>query len=208
MPIDNCVQVFISLMVAAIVHSNYISKQPWLLSTYVYISVRYASHKFLNHYKLHNFPIVSDVHRRARTKLQWQTLQHLLDVFRSLAILDLCSDGTWTATGLPRHCEGHSLQSQFGTYAFIGVPGCRIDTKSKKNVFIRTSGCQKRHLTMLAFCCTNNRIIISFLRVQMNQSAKMSIFSRKRGVYELIGCTNCQKFYGTLVDTVLPWSTD
>ena len=31
------------------------------------------------------------------------------------------------------------------------ISGCRIDTKSKKNVFIRTSGCQKHHLTVLAF---------------------------------------------------------
>ena len=29
--------------------------------------------------------------------------------------------------------------------------GCRIDTKSKKNMFTRTSGCQKRYLAMLAF---------------------------------------------------------
>ena len=33
--------------------------------------------------------------------------------------------------------------------------GCRINTKSKKNMFT--------HL-----CCRNNRIIISFLRVRMN----------------------------------------
>ena len=53
-PIDNCVQVYISPPVAAIVHSN-------LASVYVCISVHYASHKFLSHYTLHTFPIVPDV---------------------------------------------------------------------------------------------------------------------------------------------------
>ena len=41
-------------------------------------------------------------HRRARTKLQWQTLQNLLDVLQGLVILDLCSEGTWTVRN---HCH-------------------------------------------------------------------------------------------------------
>ena len=36
------------------------------------------------------------------------------------------------------------MRDYVGTSAFTGVPGCRIDTKSKKNVFTRTSGRQKR----------------------------------------------------------------
>ena len=48
-------------------------------------------------------------------------------------------------------------------------PGCRIDTKSKMNVLSRTPEHQKRYTSpCLRFCCTSNRIIISFLRVRMN----------------------------------------
>ena len=48
----------------------------------------------------------------------------------------------------------------------------------------------------LCVWCTNNRLIISFLPVRTNQSTKISIFCRKRWVYELLGCTNYQKLYG------------
>ena len=51
----------------------------------------------------------------------------------------------------------------------------------------------------LHFCCTNNSIIISFLRIRMNQSTKINIFCRKRGVYKLLGCTNYQKLYGSFI---------
>ena len=57
--IDNCVHVFISPLVAAIVHSNY--WQVALASIYVCISVCHASCKFLSLYTLHSFPIVPDV---------------------------------------------------------------------------------------------------------------------------------------------------
>ena len=40
---------------------------------------------------------------------------------------------------------------QVRTAGFTGVPGCRIDIKSKKNMFTCTSGRQKCHLTVLAF---------------------------------------------------------
>ena len=87
-----------------------------------------------------------------------------------LAILDLCSEGAWTDTSLARHCEEcTSVARLWGQNLRLhSIPGYRIDTKSKKNVFTCTSGCQKRHLTMLAFCCANNRIIISFLCIQIN----------------------------------------
>ena len=41
--------------------------------------------------------------------------------------------------------------SKVGTPAFTSVPGCRIDTKSKKNVFSCTHERQKRYLAVLAF---------------------------------------------------------
>ena len=66
-----------------------------------------------------------------------------------------------------------------------GIPGCRTDTKSKKNVFTCTSGRQKCHLTMLVLCCTDNGMIVSFLYERIDWSTKIS-FCRKRGVYELV----------------------
>ena len=85
---------------------------------YAYLYAMQVAIKFLSQYTLYNFPIVPDVsraiiplsHRRARTKLEWQTLQHLLDVLRGLATLDLCSERTWTATSLAQHGKGRSLR--------------------------------------------------------------------------------------------------
>ena len=55
-----------------------------------------------------------------------------------------------------------SLARHFGGLDPGGVSGCRINTKSKTNVFTRTCGRQKRHLTVRAsllynfiFTCTN-----------------------------------------------------
>ena len=199
-PINNLVQVFISPQVAAIVHSKY--WQVALASIYIIMYICTLSKSQVSQVlQIAQFPLRTRrwshyYHRRARNKLQWQTLQHLLDVLRGLAILDLCSERTWTATSLPRHYEGRSLRNQLETSAFTGVPGCRIDTKSKKNVFTCTSGVRNAISLCLCFCCTNNRIIISFLRVQMNQNTQISIFCWKRGVYELIlWYTNYQKFY-------------
>ena len=67
-----------------------------------------------------------------------------------------------------------------GEFHLHSVPGCTIDTKSHKNVFSRISGRRNAILLCLHFCCMNNGIIIT----------KSSIFSQKRGVYELTGCTN------------------
>ena len=68
-----------------------------------------------------------------------------------LAILGLCNEGTWTDTCLARHCEGVACETLRSEPRLHSVPGCRIDTKSKKNVFTHTSGCQKRHRTELTF---------------------------------------------------------
>ena len=56
---------------------------------------------------------------------------------------------------------------------------------AEKNVFTHTLDVKNAISPCLCFCCMNNRII--FLRVRMNQSTKIGIFCRKRGVYELIG---------------------
>ena len=71
-----------------------------------------------------------------------------------LAILDLCTEGTWTDLVLHDTARGVACEtrSEVETYTLIhGVPGCRIDTKSKKNMFTHTSGRQKRYLAVLAF---------------------------------------------------------
>ena len=100
------------------------------------------------------FPFIPDANTSEPAKSEKQTLvaksTTLTRHCARLAILDLCTKGTWTDTSLTRHCKGCSLQDcEVGTPALIhGIPGCRIDTKSK---FIRTSGCQEYHLTVLAF---------------------------------------------------------
>ena len=50
---------------------------------------------------------------------------------------------------LAQHCEGVACETLRSESRLHSVPGCRIDTKSKKNVFTHTSGCQKRHCTVL-----------------------------------------------------------
>ena len=157
-PIDNFVQVFISL------HSIY--WQVALASTYICISVCWASRKFLRRYTLHNFPFVHDV-SRAITSEPWksekqssQTLQHLLDFLRGLTILDLCSEGT-SAKGVA--CKTRSEPSpSLASLAVGSTPWAKtLCVLTLLNVRNATSPC-------LRFCCTNNRIIISFLSVRMN----------------------------------------
>ena len=146
-PIDNFVQVYIiSPQVAAIVHSNY--WQVALASIYVCISIHWASRKFLGRYMhIAHLPLS---HGRARSKLYWQTLQHLSSLTRLNDTRSICvaREHGWL---LVLHCEGRSLWDKVGIPAFTGVSGCRIDTKSKKNVFTHTHGRQKRYLAILAF---------------------------------------------------------
>ena len=54
-------------------------------------------------------------------------------------------------TCLAQHCEGVACETLRSEPRLHSVPGCRIDTKSKNNVFTRNSGCQKRHRTVLTF---------------------------------------------------------
>ena len=143
------------------------SKQPQFLSTYV----RSASPQFPRRHMLHNFPFVPDGNTSEPSKSEkqtlWQTLHHLLDVLR----------GWRYQTCVPRKhgrilvshntAKGKACETLRSEPSLHGVPGCRIDTKSKKNVYTCTSGHQKRHLTVLAcllyeqqnnnfiFTCTN-----------------------------------------------------
>ena len=101
-----------------------------------------------------HFPFVPDANTPEPAKSEKLTLvaksTALTRHLAKLAILDLCTKGTWTDTSLTRHCKGCSLWGcEVRTPALIhGIPGCLIDTKSK---FIRTSGCQECRLTVLAF---------------------------------------------------------
>ena len=54
-------------------------------------------------------------------------------------------------TCLTRHCKGVACETLRLEPRLHSVPGCRIDTKCKKNVFTHNSGCQKRHRTLLTF---------------------------------------------------------
>ena len=131
--------------------------------------------------------------------------QHLLNVLRGL--LDLCREGTWMDTSLTRHCEGCSLQDWVGTpvnFTFMVFLAVRSTPRAQRMCLVAFLDVRNAILSCLHFRCTNNRIIISFLRVQINsflhelEYENLCLFPEKRGVYELIGCTNYWKFYGNL----------
>ena len=199
---------YVSPLVAAIVHSNYQQVQLQLLSTYVYLHAMQVA-KFLSRYTLHNFPFVPNISRAITSeplKSKNKTLvanSTLLAVLQGLAILDLCSRGNMDSYQSHTTLRRTQLaRLQVGTPAFTGISGCKIDTKSKRNVFTRTSGRQKRHLTVLAFLLyeqQNNNFIFTCTNVLEYES--QHLLPEKEGVridrvHELIGCTNHQKFYG------------
>ena len=100
------------------------------------------------------FPFVHDVSRAITSepsKSKKKTLVANSTAF-CLTILDLCSEGTWTDNSLARHCEGCSLRDYRSepppSWRFLAIRSTR---RAKKNVFTRTSGHQKRHLTVLGF---------------------------------------------------------
>ena len=101
-----------------------------------------------------HYPFVPDANTSEPAKSEKQILvaksTALTRHVARLAILHLCTEETWTDTSLTRHCKRCSLRDcKVRTPALIyGIPGCRIDTKSK---FIHTSGCQEFHLTVLAY---------------------------------------------------------
>ena len=113
-PIDNFVQVFISP------HSNY--WQVALASTYLCMYICTLS-KLQVSEALHAHCTISPSYTtsvmllplsygRARSKLYWQTLQHLLDILRGLTILDLCSEGTWKANSPHNTAKGVACETR------------------------------------------------------------------------------------------------
>ena len=68
---------------------------------------------------LHNFPFVHDV-SSAITSEPWKSEKQtlvanstaLLDVFRGLTILDLCSEGTWTASSPHDTAKGVACETR------------------------------------------------------------------------------------------------
>ena len=86
-----------------------------------------------------------------------------------LAILDLCNEGTWTDTCLARHCKVVACETLRLEPRLSSMPGCRIDTKSKKECVYSYFWDVRNAITQcLRFCYMNNRIIISFLCVRIN----------------------------------------
>ena len=122
---------------------------------------------------LHNFPIVPTSvvvlplnHRRVRTKLQWQTLQHLLDVLRGLAILDLCSRGTWmTILVLHNTAKGVACKIKSEPPPSPASLAAGSTPRAKRTCLLTLTDVRNAISLCLHFCCMNNRIIISFLRV-------------------------------------------
>ena len=126
-------------------------------------------------------------HGRARSKLQQQTLQHLLDVLRGLPILDLCNEGTWTATSPHDTAKGIACETRSEPPPSPASLAVGSTPRAKRMCLLALMNVRNATSPCLCFCCTNNRIII---HVQMNQSTKIT-FARKGGVriirvYELL----------------------
>ena len=104
-------------------------------------------------------------------KLEWQALQHLLDVLLGLVILDLLSGRTWT---VPR--------------IFAFVHDCTINTQRTNSfTFLDVWNVMSSYVFVTChracdFAVRTLKIIVSFLHIQMNSSTKISIFTQKMGV--------------------------
>ena len=149
-------QVFISPQVATI------GVQQLLASSlsYVCTPVCWASRKFLRCYLLHNFPFVPGVSRAITSEPSKSEKQTLVANSTAFAWCLARLGDTWlvkwgntdrllvsndSVKGVACKTRSEPLPSP------VSLHGCRINTKSKKNVFTCTSGRQKRYLTMLAF---------------------------------------------------------
>ena len=72
---------------------------------------------------------------------------------------------------LTRHCEGCSLQDWVGTpvnFTFMVFLAVRSTPRAQRMCLVAFLDIRNAILSCLRFRCTNNRIIISFLRVQIN----------------------------------------
>ena len=76
-----------------------------------------------------------------------------------LAILGLCNERTWTDTCLAWHCKGVACETLRLEPRFHSVPGRRINTKSKKNIYSHfwmsetpSPNFTKMELISLTFC--------------------------------------------------------
>ena len=164
-----------------------ISKQPQLLSTYVYLhkwQVSKASH--LAQFALvHNFSRPNTFELRIKKReanFSGKLYSILFGVLQGLAIIDLCSEGTWMDTSLTRHCEECSLcDSEVGTPAFTAS----LAVQSTLTLLYITNAIAQR----LHFSCTN-RILTCTNKLEYK---KLASFSRKKG------CPN-YKFYGISIN--------
>ena len=104
-------------------------------------------------------------HGRARSKL---TLQHLFDILRGLMILDLCSERTWTATSLHDTAKGIACETRSEPPPSLASLAVESTPRAKRMCLLALMNVRNTTSPCLHFCCTNNRIIISFLHVRMN----------------------------------------
>ena len=118
---------------------------------------------------LHNFPFVHDVSRaitsepwksEKQTLVPWQTLQHLLDVLRGLTILDLCSEGTWTATSPHDIAKGVAFETRSEPPPSPVSMAVGSTPRAKRTCLLALMNVRNVTSPCLHFCCTNNRIII------------------------------------------------
>ena len=127
---------------------------------------------------LHNFPFVYTTsvallplsHGRVRSKLQWQTPQHLLDVLRDLTILDLCSERTWTATSPHDIAKGVACETRLEPPPSLASMAVGSTPRPKRTSLLALMNVRNATSPCSRFSCTNNRIpvIISFLHVRTN----------------------------------------
>ena len=125
---------------------------------------------------LHNFPFIYTTsvallplsHGRVRSKLQWQTLQHLLDVLPGLAILDLCSERTWTATSPHDTTKGVACETRSDPPPSPVSMAVQSIPRAKRTCLFALMDVRNATSLYSRFCCTNNKIIISFFRLRTN----------------------------------------
>ena len=91
-----------------------------------------------------------------------------------LVILSLCNEGTWMDTCLARHCEGVACETLRSEPPFTACLAVGLTPIAKRMCLLVILDVRNTITQCLHFCCTKNRIIISFLRVRINWSTKLA----------------------------------
>ena len=83
-------------------------------------------------------------------------------------ILDLCSEGTWMATSPHDTAKGVACETRSEPPPSPASLAVGSTPRAKRKCLLALLNVRNATSPCLRFCCTNNRIIISFLRVRMD----------------------------------------